>query len=119
MQRTFGLETKEERAGETQVSLVTVHGYLDAHTVPQLEKELHARAQSGDINILLDFADLTYISSAGLGLLLEVQRSVQKSDGDLKIVHMPETIHNIFSILGFSKLIQVFGSNEDALAAFN
>jgi anti-sigma B factor antagonist len=119
MARSFSLSVAPRQHDHTTVYVFTVNGSLDAHTFPDLEKEFHALMAQGQYRFVLDFKTLDYISSAGLGLLLGVQRVASRHSGDLKIANMPDTIYNIFDILGFSKLIGVYPSWEAAAQSFS
>lgn len=56
---------------------------------------------------VLDFANLDYISSAGLGVLLIVQKRAMKAGGGLKIVNVNNHIHDIFRFSGFDKIFKI------------
>jgi anti-anti-sigma factor len=118
MARSFSMSVVPRQHDDSTVHVFTVNGSLDAHTFPDLEKEFHDLMEGGFYRFVLDFKGLEYISSAGLGLLLGVQRVTARHSGDLKIVNMPHAIYNIFDILGFSKLITVYPSLDAAAQAF-
>jgi len=100
------------------VQVVKVDGYLDAHTFPDLEKSLREFIDGGHYHIILDFETLDYISSAGLGLLLGIHRLISQKHGSLKLANMSESLRNIFEVLGFTKIIEVFPDTETALKSF-
>ena len=112
------LNIEKNQDCDVLVQIVKVDGYLDAHTFPDLEKVLNGMITQGQNNIILDFETLDYISSAGLGLLLGAQRKASLQKGGLKIIHMQESIHRVFQVLGFSRIIEVCPSREAALRAF-
>ena len=56
---------------------------------------------------VFDFAQLEYISSAGLGVLLKAQKRLMKSGGRLKLVNVSNHIHDIFRYSGFDQLFEV------------
>lgn len=56
---------------------------------------------------VLDFANLDYISSAGLGVLLIVQKRAMKAGGGLRIVNVNNHIHDIFRFSGFDKIFKI------------
>ena len=77
-----------------------LEGRLDTVTAPELEKELKA-SLDGISELTLDFEKLDYISSAGLRVLLSTQKVMTKQ-GKLKIVHVNETIMEIFEVTGLT-----------------
>ena len=94
----------EENTNETGLT-VTLTGRLDTTTVPELEKELKA-SLDGVTALIIDMAALDYISSAGLRVLLSAQK-IMNRQGEMKIVHVNETIMEIFEVTGFSDILTI------------
>jgi len=111
------LDIKQElemvRGGE--IVIFNVEGYLDAHTFPQLESALDSEIQAGQYNFVINMGKLTYISSAGLGVLLGVLKRLQAEKGDLILTNVPDKIKRIVDLLGFSKLFTIYKTEEMAL----
>lgn len=80
-------------------------GRLDATTAPTLEAELKAYIDELE-SIEIDFAELEYISSAGLRVLLFAQKIMNKQ-GNMVIKHVNETIQEIFEVTGFIDILTV------------
>jgi len=112
------LSVEKLQANNKSVQIVKVDGYLDAHTFPSLEEMLHKLMDEGERQIILDFATLDYISSAGLGLLLGIHRLTSQQMGGLKIINMQEPVHRVFDVLGFSRIIEICASRDAAIEAF-
>ena len=66
-----------------------------------MEKELKDTQE-----LVFDLTDLEYISSAGLRVLLKVQKYMNKK-GDFKLTHVSEGIEEIFEITGFSDILTI------------
>lgn len=94
--------TKNIHEPELTVSLT---GRLDTTTAPELEKELKA-SLDGVTTLVIDMAALEYISSAGLRVLLSAQKTMNKQ-GEMKVVHVGETIMEIFEVTGFSDILTI------------
>jgi len=94
--------TKNTNASELTVSLT---GRLDTTTAPELEKELKA-SLDGVTTLVIDMTALDYISSAGLRVLLSAQKTMNKQ-GEMKVVHVGETIKEIFEVTGFSDILTI------------
>ena len=84
---------------------VALDGRLDTTTAPQLEGELKT-ALEGVTVLTLDMEKLEYISSAGLRVLLSAQKRMN-AQGEMKIVHVGETIMEIFEVTGFSDILTI------------
>ena len=85
--------------------VVEVSGRLDTSTSPDLEKELKDSLGGVD-KLILDFAKLEYISSAGLRVLLATQKTIN-GQGEMKIINVSETIMEIFDMTGFSDILDI------------
>ncbi|MBR0041299.1 MAG: STAS domain-containing protein [Oscillospiraceae bacterium] len=90
---------------ENGKALFTLAGRLDTTTAPDLEKELKA-SLNGVSELVLDFAGLEYISSAGLRVLLSAQKTMFRQ-GSMKVINVNETILEIFEVTGFSDILTV------------
>jgi anti-sigma B factor antagonist len=55
----------------------------------------------------LDFSNLEYISSAGLGILLKTQKRLAESGGGLKIINVNNHIHDVFRYSGFHAIFDI------------
>ena len=84
---------------------VALQGRLDTVTAPELETELKA-ALEGVTALVIDLAELEYISSAGLRVLLSAQKTMNKQ-GEMKVVHVNETVMEIFEVTGFSDILTI------------
>lgn len=85
--------------------LIALEGRLDTTTAPELEKELKDSI-GGVEDLTIDFEKLDYISSAGLRVLLSAQKIMMKQ-GEMRVVHVNETIMEIFEVTGFSDILTI------------
>ena len=85
--------------------VLKVTGRLDTTTAPSLET-VAAEAVAACENLVLDFAGLEYISSAGLRVILKAQKAMA-AKGGMKLLHVNETIMEIFEITGFSDILTI------------
>ena len=84
---------------------VTVTGRLDTTTAPQLEAEFK-QSITGVEKLVLDFASLEYLSSAGLRVLLTAQKVMNKQ-GEMVIKNVNDTINEIFEVTGFIDILTI------------
>ena len=90
---------------ENEKTVYMLEGRLDTVTAPDLEKELKA-SLDGVKELVLDFEKLEYISAAGLRVLLAAQKTMTKQ-GEMKLIHVNETIMEIFEVTGFSDILTI------------
>lgn len=84
---------------------LSVEGRLDTLTAPDLEKEIGAVSESAN-ELVIDFAKLEYISSAGLRVLLSAHKIFAKKGG-MTITNVNETVSDIFEVTGFKDILTI------------
>ncbi len=99
-------------------TVLKIGGFLDAHTAPMLEEAIQKLIDEGRVNILVDFKDLNYISSAGLGVFMGFIEEVRSKNGDIKMCSMSPKIYRVFDLLGFPTIYQIFDSPDEAILMF-
>lgn len=100
------------------VNVLELKGYLDAHTAPKLEEVLQNLMKNSRFNIVVNCKDLSYISSAGLGVFMAFIEDVRKNKGDIKLTNMSPKVYNVFDLLGFPLLYEIFKDEREAVVKF-
>ena len=90
---------------ENGKALFTLAGRLDTTTAPELEQEVKA-SLDGVSELVIDMKELSYISSAGLRVLLLAQKVMNKQ-GSMTIRGANETVLEIFEVTGFSDILTI------------
>ena len=111
----FSTSTKD--AGD--INVIYLKGYLDAHTAPVLENTFSELINKSKYSIVVNFKDLAYISSAGLGVFMAYIEKIRENNGDIKLAGMSDKVYNIFDLLGFPMLYEIFKNEDDAVKKFN
>ena len=118
MWKKFNIDSARETFDDMSIHIVRVHGYLDSSTFPELQEHLESLIAGGVHRIIIEFGDLDYISSAGLGVLMGMLQEVRQYNGDLKLANMSSKIRNLFDMLGFSRLVRIYEDVNTAARAF-
>lgn len=84
---------------------VSVSGRLDTTTAPELEKTLGSQLE-GIESLTLDFTELAYISSAGLRVLLALQKKMNRQ-GQMAVTHVNDNIMEVFDVTGFLDMLTI------------
>ena len=100
---------------EGDTKIVMLNGKLDTNTTPAAEGEINTLLDAGVNKLLINFEQLSYISSSGLRLLLATAKRLKASGGDIKVCSLNEMATEVFELSGFSSIIKVFPSEQDAL----
>lgn len=85
---------------------VSVNGRIDTFTAPQLENEV-SPILDGITDLVMDFSQVEYISSAGLRLLVAWQKTVAAKGGKLTVRHIADNILDIFKATGLTDFIAI------------
>ena len=84
---------------------VAVEGRLDTTTSLKLEEELR-NSIAGVTRLVFDFEKLEYISSAGLRVLLAMQKIMNKQ-GEMLLKNVSETVMEVFEVTGFADILSI------------
>ncbi len=101
------------------ISIINLKGFLDAHTAPALENNFTQLIKDCKYKIVVNFEELAYISSAGLGVFMAYIESIRDNKGDIKLASMSDKVFNIFDLLGFPLLYEIYKSEEEAIKKFS
>jgi len=101
--------------GDTKV--VVLNGKLDTNTSLTAEGEINTLLDAGAGKLLINFEQVSYISSSGLRLLLATAKKLKGTGGDLKVCSLNEMATEVFEVSGFSSILNVFASEQEALGA--
>ena len=85
---------------------LSVEGRIDTITSQELDKEINAEIGNFD-SLIMDFADLEYISSAGLRVLIATQKKLKADNIQFVIRNVNDTINEIFRMSGFNKVLKI------------
>jgi anti-sigma B factor antagonist len=100
------------------VSILELKGYLDAHTAPKLEETFQDLIDKGQYKIVVNCNDLSYISSAGLGVFMAFVEDLRERRGDIKFSNMSQKVFNVFDLLGFPLLYEIFDDEHEAIGKY-
>ena len=89
----------------SESATLIVSGRLDTQTAPELESELD-NALSGIKELIIDFTDLEYVSSAGLRVILKAQKAMN-AQGSMKLTGVNDSIMEVFDITGFLDILTI------------
>lgn len=106
------ISAKKEQKG----LVVSVAGRMDAVSSPDFEKELDAWLEKGETLIVVDCGNLEYISSSGLRSVLTIAKKMKARNGKILLAALTSVVKEVFEISGFSAIIPVYDSLQDAVA---
>jgi anti-anti-sigma factor len=111
----FSIKT-DRMDGKT--TLLSIEGFLDAHTFERLEEEINGLFAEGTYRLVVDISGVDYISSAGAGVFIGAITEAQENGGDIVLVNPTPNVLDVFDLLGLTQIFQICKTKEEALGAF-
>ena len=94
------------RTRENGILTIALDGKMDITTAPDLEQVV-MNDLDGVTRLIMDFEKLTYISSAGLRVLLIAQKKMTGKGGSMKVVHVNEMVMEVMTAMGFADIMTI------------
>ncbi len=114
----YNLVTMAKRLPYATVRVVPLAGRIDAAAVPAVRERVNTALSTGARHIVVDLADVTFMSSSGLRVLLLVARDLRKRGNDLRLCAARPQVAEVFHLTGFDQIFQLHPTREAAVASF-
>jgi len=99
--------------------LVVIKGRIDSYTAPTLSEKLGDITAQDRYKIILDLSDVVFVSSAGLRVLIDIQKTCKKlNQGEVLLVNIPPRVYETLELAGFAPLFKFYNDVSSAVAAF-
>jgi len=89
-----------------------LYGEVDIYNADSLKNELHSLIAEKSADVVLDCANLKYIDSTGLGVLVNALKKVQEQNKAISIVNLKPYIAKIFTLTGLDKIFEIEVSEQ-------
>lgn len=90
------------------------HGDIDAHTIGELDGAVEGALQQGASHMIVDFSDVGYSSSRGLGILIGARRAIQDRGGALVLLNPNDSVKATLDVLGFDDIFTIAATEQEA-----
>lgn len=104
----------EDRDG---ISVLNIKGRIDASNSGQIHERIMEEIERGHHRIVVDFSQVSYISSAGLRVLIYASKAVVKNEGAFSICSVNENIEKIFQVSGLACLFDIHKNVDASLSS--
>lgn len=95
-----------ESSGQTVTAYL--EGELDHHTAREIRETIDAELENGNVKLLIiDFRDVTFMDSSGIGLVMGRYRQMKFYDGELQVVNTSPQIYKVMRIAGLDRLAMI------------
>ncbi|MGE3801698.1 MAG: STAS domain-containing protein [Candidatus Kapaibacterium sp.] len=114
------LRPRVQVTDESGVRVLAARGeFVGGKETDTLREAFAEEAEKGTNRLLIDLADVTYLNSSALGVLISAHTNFSKREGKLGLCNVSDGITNIFVITKLSLVFNVYGNREEGLAALS
>ncbi len=107
-----------EMKTENGVAMISISGWLDSFSIGDMSSELKKLIDAGHYKLILDFGKVDYVNSAFIGAIMAAAQRARRRNGDLRIFGMKKDIRLVFTIVGVSRILEIFETEQEALDSF-
>ncbi len=101
-----------------QVTLVEVSGRVDSMNAGQMGTALAEQIDDGHIRLVLDLAQVDFMSSAGLRELVNTLKKVKRAAGDMRLSQPSARVREVLEMAGLDTIFLIFDTQPEAVASF-
>lgn len=109
--------TMSVRKAGSSTSIIDIHGEINASAEPVLMDAYNQACADGARNIMLNFTDLQYMNSSGIGLLVTLLIRVRRQNQRLMAFGLNDHYRQIFELTRLNEAILIYGDEAEALKA--
>ncbi len=110
------VDVKEEKKGD--ILILRMRGRLDAVSSPSAEKKVFESINSGESKLLIDFSGVSYLSSAGMRMLLSTTKKLKSLSGRLVVCSVTSNVMDVLKMSGFDHVLEISQTEEEGLRRF-
>ncbi|MBI3764309.1 MAG: STAS domain-containing protein [Chloroflexi bacterium] len=103
---------------EGRASVMKLNGRVDSATAPDLESALKKLVEGDKTRIVLDLADVEYMSSAGLRAMVSTLKAVKRVNGDLRLASPSPRVEEVLRLAGLTSIFSIYPNQKDAVGSF-
>lgn len=100
---------------DSEIVVLEVEGAIDAHTARQLERALNEPLAQGYRHLVLDASQVSFISSAGLRVIVYAHREASQHGGQLRLCGLPAQVRRVFEMAALDEWLQLDRTRQEAL----
>lgn len=115
---TNSLVTRRFEHSDKGVVVLHVKGRLDMSTLEDFKNLFTSEFQTGNYKLVLNMAEVNFIVSTHLGVIMSNYKNAQAQEGDVKFSALTEEVFGIFDLLQLTSILNIFKTDDEALADF-
>ena len=104
--------------GMDGIQVLILDGRLDSEAAVELKQRVKKMVRNGPASLVLDMTAVSYVDSAGLGVLVACLRTVTAKEGDLKLSGLSPQLKSVFELTRLHGLFEIYPTSAEAVRSF-
>jgi anti-sigma B factor antagonist len=110
---------KIEKRRKSDVTILDLKGkILIGEGIDELRRVINDSIKANEKNLILNFDQVPYLDSTGLGEVVRSYTSVKKEGGMVKIINLTQKVHDLLSVTKLITVFETFENEEEAVNSF-
>jgi len=93
-----------------RATVLDIHGQIRGSEVAEFKSFVRTCLKDGHRDVVLNLADVQFIDSSGVGMLIHLLQEVRSQGGDIRLLNLSEDIHDLFEMVAIDRLFQILSS---------
>ena len=111
---------KKVQLAEGKIIVLELKGnYVGGDETDQLKNEIKNLSESGNLKLVIDLGEVSYLNSSALGVLIAAHANYAKRSGKIKLCQLNKNIENLFVITKLSLIFDSYPNQVEAIASFS
>lgn len=95
--------------------VLDISGEIDLYNAPEIKEFINKKIEEQKYNIVINFQEISYIDSSGIGALISTLSNLKKYQGTLKITNIHDSVKKVFELTKLTSFFEIYDSVETAL----
>lgn len=100
---------------EKDFVVLDISGEIDLYNAPEIKEFINKKIEEQKYNIVINFQEISYIDSSGIGALISTLSNLKKYQGTLKITNIHDSVKKVFELTKLTSFFEIYDSVETAL----
>jgi anti-sigma B factor antagonist len=96
-------------------SILKIKGDVDLYSSPQVRKQIIPLVSKKNANLLVNFAEVTYMDSSGVATLVEALQLTTRNGGKLRLFNLGQSIKDVFELSRLDRVFEIYENEQQAL----
>jgi len=95
--------------------ILDISGEIDLYNAPEIKEFINKKIEEQKYNIVINFQEISYIDSSGIGALISTLSNLKKYQGTLKITNIHDSVKKVFELTKLTSFFEIYDNVETAL----